>query len=60
MEQVESDTSENLGWPRFDAFNKLNVTIVKSYFNCNKFREYFIQKHLENTLIAELRKANLF
>ena len=33
--------------------HELNVTIVESYFDPNKFPEYFISKHLEKTLIAK-------
>ena len=33
--------------------HELNFTIVESYFEPNKFREYFISKHLEKTLIAK-------
>ena len=45
FQKVESDTSENFGWPRSDGYqsmHELNVAIVKSYFDPNKFREYFI------------------
>ena len=33
--------------------HELNVTIIKSYFDPNKFREYFNWKHSEKKLIAE-------
>ena len=38
--------------------HELNVTIVKSYFDPNKFREYFIWKHSEKTLIAERKQIS--
>ena len=43
FQKVESDTSENLQRPISDKVSvyKLNVIIVKSYFDPNKFQKYF-------------------
>ena len=39
FQKVESDTGENLGWPKTVVYqvHELNVTLVKSYFDPNKF-----------------------
>ena len=43
FQKVKSDTDKNLGQARTDfvLVDELNVTIVKSYFDPTKFREYF-------------------
>ena len=43
MKEVEPDTGENWGGRDLTLIvHELNVTIDESYFDPNKFREYFI------------------
>ena len=56
MEQVESDTGENLGRPRSDAcqysVHELNVTIVELYFDLINFGNILFENIRKKTPIA--------
>ena len=63
MEQVESDTVENLGRSKSDRYQytnyyKLNITIVKSYFDPKNFENILIENIRKKTLIAEGKQTS--